>query len=215
MPLTRPAAGGEFRKRNTFLPWLMKTERNKIEQNRRMETMCDTIFYPILILDSRSEIEKAKEFQILHYNWGGDYRPNTYGRMGVLRDKGLAVRMTCEEIPPEAVCHTNNGPVYQDSAMEFFFCLDSSRTGYFNFEINSAGAVLAQFGPDRAHREFLSGELLATCDCCVQVLEDSWQVDLFVPFSLIQVHWKRNPTTCRLCLGGTFLSVKRLNYRQR
>ena len=30
-----------------------------------------------------------------------------------------------------------------------------------------------------------------------------------------QVHWKRNPTTCRLCLGGTFLSVKRLNYKQR
>ena len=30
-----------------------------------------------------------------------------------------------------------------------------------------------------------------------------------------EVHWKRNPTTCRLCLGGTFLSVKRLNYRQR
>ena len=30
-----------------------------------------------------------------------------------------------------------------------------------------------------------------------------------------QVHWKRNPTTCRLCLGGTFLSVKRLDYRQR
>lgn len=29
------------------------------------------------------------------------------------------------------------------------------------------------------------------------------------------VHWKRNPTTCRLCLGGTFLSVKRSNYRQR
>lgn len=28
-------------------------------------------------------------------------------------------------------------------------------------------------------------------------------------------HWKRNPTTYRLCLGGTFLSVKRLNYRQR
>lgn len=32
---------------------------------------------------------------------------------------------------------------------------------------------------------------------------------------LLGVHWKRNPTTCRLCLGGTFLSVKRLNYRQR
>lgn len=31
----------------------------------------------------------------------------------------------------------------------------------------------------------------------------------------VLVHWKRNPTTCRLCLGGTFLSVKRLNYRQR
>lgn len=27
------------------------------------------------------------------------------------------------------------------------------------------------------------------------------------------VHWKRNPTTCRLCLGGTFLSVKRLDYK--
>lgn len=34
-------------------------------------------------------------------------------------------------------------------------------------------------------------------------------------FTALQVHWKRNPTTCRLCLGGTFLSVKRLNYRQR
>lgn len=27
------------------------------------------------------------------------------------------------------------------------------------------------------------------------------------------VHWKRNPTTCRLCLGGTFLLVKRLDYK--
>lgn len=33
--------------------------------------------------------------------------------------------------------------------------------------------------------------------------------------SSMVVHWKRNPTTCRLYLGGTFLSVKRLNYRQR
>lgn len=29
----------------------------------------------------------------------------------------------------------------------------------------------------------------------------------------VRVHWKRNPTTCRLCLGGTFLSVKRLDYK--
>mgnify|MGYP007090395371 CR=1 FL=1 len=38
-------------------------------------------------------------------------------------------------------------------------------------------------------------------------VSDAWLAD--------QVHWKRNPTTCRLYLGGTFLSVKRLNYRQR
>ena len=37
----------------------------------------------------------------------------------------------------------------------------------------------------------------------------------FVKGAVKLVHWKRNPTTCRLCLGGTFLSVKRLNYKQR
>ncbi|MBU9727148.1 carbohydrate-binding family 9-like protein [Diplocloster modestus] len=148
--------------------------------------MCDTIFYPVLILNSEAEIGKAQEFHIRHYNWGGDYRPSAYGRLGVLRDKGILIRMTCEERPPEALCHTNNGPVYQDSAMEFFFCLDTCKPDYFNFEINSAGAVLAQYGPDRAHREFLSEELLALCDCRVDVGEDSWQLDLLIPFSLTQ-----------------------------
>lgn len=39
--------------------------------------------------------------------------------------------------------------------------------------------------------------------------------EFLVGVPAILVHWKRNPTTCRLCLGGTFLSVKRLDYRQR
>ena len=37
----------------------------------------------------------------------------------------------------------------------------------------------------------------------------------FFALHLFLVHWKRNPTTYRLCLGGTFLSVKRLDYKQR
>ena len=61
-------------------------------------------------------------------------------------------------------------------------------------------------------RFILKDESLAKKDV-VEHLEGV--ISVVVSGGQFQVHWKRNPTTCRLYLGGTFLSVKRLNYRQR
>ena len=50
-----------------------------------------------------------------------------------------------------AECHKNGDPCWQDSCAEVFI-MSPNRGGYYNFECNSNGVALAEFGPQRAGR---------------------------------------------------------------
>jgi hypothetical protein len=57
-----------------------------------------------------------------------------------------------------AVITKTNGPVWEDSCVEFFVSFDP--TGYYNFEFNTIGTLLGAFGKSRLERAFLPVEML-------------------------------------------------------
>ncbi len=53
-----------------------------------------------------------------------------------------------------------NGPVWEDSCVEFFFSPNKEGKEYYNFEFNAIGTVLGGYGPDRNRREHLPESVL-------------------------------------------------------
>jgi hypothetical protein len=53
-----------------------------------------------------------------------------------------------------------NSPVWQDTCVEFFVSFNDGRQ-YYNFEINCIGTILAAYGPDREHRDFLADQAIS------------------------------------------------------
>ncbi len=80
-------------------------------------------------------------------------RPDVRFRL-VCSGGALHVRFDVDREVPVVRFHRHQDPVYKDSCVEFFFQpRPGPGLGYFNFEVNAAGAMLAAFGPDRQHRQ--------------------------------------------------------------
>ncbi len=76
--------------------------------------------YPAAVIRCEEMLEQRPVFKVDQYNWGGEYRPAVYGQLAILRNQAFFLRMTCEEKPPVCVTTSRGGPVWEDSAMEFF-----------------------------------------------------------------------------------------------
>lgn len=140
--------------------------------------------YQIKTINNKSEIKTCSQFKIDQYTWGGSYRPQAYGYAGFLPEKGLYVEMTSMETDPFRSYTEVNSPVYMDSAMEAFF--QFTPDGYFNFEINSNGAILAQYGQERQKRTYLNPEIISLLELSCVRRADSWTLNFYVPFTLIR-----------------------------
>lgn len=97
-----------------------------------------------------------------HYLWlDNGYRPAVEARL-CWTPRFLYVRFRVEEKRVRVKFTKFQDPVYKDSCVEFFIdAFPELRRGYANFETNAIGTLLAQFGPDRAHRTALWPEDLA------------------------------------------------------
>jgi hypothetical protein len=60
-----------------------------------------------------------------------------------------------------AVNDQPNSPVWEDSCVEFFVSFNDGKQ-YYNFELNCIGTILAAYGPDLQHRDFLPEQTIAT-----------------------------------------------------
>lgn len=80
----------------------------------------------------------------------------------ILYDRAnLYLQFRCRDRHISAAAGGLNGPVWQDSCVEFFATIEpQGAPGYFNLEINCCGVFLLGFGPDRHHRRLI-GSLLA------------------------------------------------------
>lgn len=143
--------------------------------------------YQIKLLNHQDEILSCPQFLIQFFNWGGNYRPYSYGYAGLLKEKGLLVRLYSQEADPLCTYDQSNDPVYLDSALEAFFQLDPEHSkSYINLELNAAGVLLAKFGEGREKRTFFSQKQIDRCHVRHGRSQDFWWVQILLPFSVIE-----------------------------
>lgn len=143
------------------------------------------MIYKIKTITDYEQLEECPLFYVNNFNWGGEYRPKTHGQLAFVKNEGFLLNMTCEESDPVCTYFNMNDPVYLDSAMEAFFMFHTDSDNYINFEVNSAGAMIARFGASRNDRTSLTPEEMAACNCTATVREHTWSVELFIPLSII------------------------------
>lgn len=141
--------------------------------------------YKIHIITKKEELYNCPLFMIDQFNWGGEYRPKAYGRLAYLPDSGFLLEMTCEETEP--VCHYTSHfePVWTDSALEGFFAFNASSDEYVNFEINSAGAIVASLGSGKSKRMDLPLDTVSKLSCKTYKEHDKWGFHLMIPNELL------------------------------
>lgn len=121
--------------------------------------------------------------------------------MCLLAGYGLVISMTALEREPLRRYTQDDDPVYKDSALEGFFDFAPGKpeTGYLNFEMNSNGALLSEYGGNGNRRAVK--ECTPWRACCEAVREEEqWSVLLRIPMELICDLYGRAP----LAVGDTF-----------
>lgn len=144
--------------------------------------------YEIHTIRDKSELEDCPAFTVDKYNWGGDYRPVTHGKMAYIKDQGFIVQMTCEEKDPLRTYANNEDPVYLDSAMEAFieFAPETMKGTYVNIEMNANGAMLNRYGQVPPGRKVYTEFTDAICTCKAHVDESSWTVEADIPLKYVK-----------------------------
>ena len=87
------------------------------------------------------------------------YAPKVECRVAYTTE-ALVVMFDVEEAHVRGVSLENNGPVWEDSCVEFFVA-NPCGEGYFNFEINCVGTLLAAYRRSRTDADMFDEERLA------------------------------------------------------
>lgn len=154
--------------------------------------------YIVKTIENRDQLDQCELFYVDQYNWGGDYRPKTYGRMGYWKNHGFLVQMTSEEKNPTGVCTEPDGMVCRETAMEAFFQFfpkDCENQIYLNFEANVLGTLHAKYGRSRKDRQPLPMNLRDACGCRCRILENCWKMEIMVPIEVIDYVYGKNEVT--------------------
>lgn len=130
------------------------------------------------------------EEKLENWHWEEDLeqtiRPNTYFKMCFLENVGIYARMRTDETNLRRVNTTPDSPVWEDSAMEFFFIPSEEKLEYFNLEFNSNGAYLCHVGvakkPKRKDISDFSKEVPVITPT---VTDEGWSAEVFVPCKLV------------------------------
>lgn len=144
--------------------------------------------YEIHTIQDKSQLADCPVFSVDKYNWGGDYRPVTYGKMAYIQGKGFIVQMTSEEKDPLRTYINNEDPVFEDSAMEAFIeFAPETKTGYYvNIEMNANGAMLNRFGEVPPGRKVFTAFTNAPCTCKAYINENSWTVEADISLEYVK-----------------------------
>lgn len=146
--------------------------------------------YRIVTVESDSDTLEGNEWGFIPaapidiWLWKLDYKPAAICRMAYIKDRGIAIRMSCREKDPVAV-HRNYGEeVWVDSAMECFFGFEKNGK-YINVEMNSAGNCLIGVGDGRDDRAPIH-EICPLPRVTAEVTNESWHAECFIPLESLR-----------------------------
>lgn len=112
---------------------------------------------PSKVVDQLFELPETKLDCV---NWSEyPYKPSVTVRLGY-SSSALAILFEVEEEHLRAVTMDDCGPVWEDSCCEFFMA-DPAGNGYFNFEMNCVGTLLAAKRKSQTDYEFLNEAQMA------------------------------------------------------
>lgn len=145
--------------------------------------------YPVARVSSKSDInwDSVVKAPIEIYKWTESDKFPAYGQMVFVEDYGFVVKMCCLDENPYVVYHNDGDPVYQDSAMEFYIML--SKKGYLNFETNSVGARLQEFGFNNEIRNSVFEKIPEGFAAKAGREGKFWTVTIDVPVEQLQVYY--------------------------
>lgn len=139
--------------------------------------------------------QKGAILTIDSHNWSADYPyfPEVVARVAYT-DTALAVMFDVSEKHTMAVTLSDNGPVWEDSCVEFFVA-NPCAEGYFNFELNAIGSLLAAYRLSRDNAVHFSAEKLQSVirygsleHKSIDIRhQNSWWAAMIIPFSLINL----------------------------
>ena len=100
----------------------------------------------------------------------------------------IYLKFFVEERTVRAATTDINGPVWEDTCVEFFLSFDGGH--YYNLEFNCTGTALVGYGSSKADRKLLPAQLIQTIDtyCLIQNKPGNenryWELTLSIPLTL-------------------------------
>ena len=138
------------------------------------------------IFDAASE--KAECAKVETNNWPEyDYTPGMQARL-LYSDYGIHVKLTTQEQPLLARETKQNGAIYKDSCMEFFFSPKADDKRYINFEINPFGTMYLAIRTGRTDPSFPT-EDKRYFGIVSDVTDKEWSLCFTVPFAFIEKYF--------------------------
>lgn len=144
------------------------------------------------------------EEKLSYFLWGSAAEYNVFFKMCFLKNKGIALRMRCDETELRAEGKVRDDRVWEDSCMEMFLCPFEDREEYVNFEINCKGVYLSQYGETRQDRVFIKELTDIEADVETKITDDGWSLEAFVPCELISSVYDREFKADKCTIKGNF-----------
>lgn len=150
--------------------------------------------YYVKTINDKSEIDSVPKAYIDKYVWGDQYTPVSYAQLGLIKEKGLYVKLTSHEKNPKITGTEYGHKVHLDSCLEFFVSMDNQSPIYVNFEANAAGAFVLTARLNRhdqvRHAHTIEGLTLPKVTATIK--EDCWSVEVLFDYDLISKLFGRN-----------------------
>lgn len=149
----------------------------------------------------RLDEERIPYFYIDNVNWKDEFPCAPIVRARIAHTgSAIVLNYKVRELSARAVNGTDNGSVWEDSCVEFFFKRKGMQE-YFNIEANCIGTILIASGPDRNNRKFLSSDKLQTIERYSSLgtdtfeeksAPDEWELSLIIPAKIFGITSLRN-----------------------
>lgn len=146
----------------------------------------------VKVIDDKKEIAQSETFFMDHFQWKNVYKPKAYGKMALLKDRGLYIELVSEESDPVRTIDQDELHICNDSVMEVFIAFKKDDTPltnddlYLNFEMNARGKLYAKYGFGRKNRKFITKEELKESECQATIEAEKWSLKVLIPKSLLE-----------------------------